>query len=359
MSPGGHAFFFFFYTYNTMRLKNSLKKLVPSKKVAIGLVIGIALLVAMYMMMRPQKKEHLKKPCVIGDPRLNYEYLTRVETSPGQGDWHCPDGYIDTGCGWDHGAYYAKKQCRKRLPIAPGSPKPCRQGDPMSNFYWTKTSGGWINPKTGKATGVQTCPKNTTDTGCSLLNNAMPMSIQKDANERRMNQCKISIYNWMKLYPNLFVIKEGKVYLEDPWRLREKWGVPVNMVKMIEKLRNERGIRTAPSFSTDADTGARVDLPTGNQYWPLKEFMLRLLDLKSDGVTPVADEDKLDVERQWAHWLKYDKRGSKPQYTKSASGDTYVITGWEKQEGDPGYIPPAPQVNYNNPSGSSFGMGRL
>jgi len=348
MSHDGHAFFFFLYTYNTMRLKNSLKKLVPSKKVAIGLVIGIALLVAMYMMMRPQKKEHLSSRCRISDPLKN-EYTTRVETYRTAGDWHCPDGWIDTGCDWSDGTKYATKQCRRQLGVR--TPGECRLGDPLANLYWIKGSGKDNN-------GVPKCFKNTVDTKCELLKSPVRQNVN-GINELRMGQCRIPIINWMKLYPNLFRFTGNGVLVENVRGLNKKWGkqnLPKGLVKMLEILRDER-----PEFNyTNQDNGfgqqVPVTLNNPNRTWPLKVLMLRLLDLKEDGVTPV-DGEKIDLERQWAHWLKYARRGTEPQYQKTDYGK-YAITGWQ---GPPVEYTStaAAQVNYNNPSGSSFGMGRL
>lgn len=47
--------------------------------------------------------------CAPGDDGT-YEFTRREQKD---GAWVCPDGWTDTGCGWDDGADLGEKQCQK------------------------------------------------------------------------------------------------------------------------------------------------------------------------------------------------------------------------------------------------------
>ena len=66
--------------------------------------------------------------CNIG-PTILFDYMSRVETTPGQKDWHCPVGWSDTGCDWGDAAGDSEsRHCKKRkseerrMPVPGSSP---------------------------------------------------------------------------------------------------------------------------------------------------------------------------------------------------------------------------------------------
>ena len=59
------------------------------------------------------QKKYVKPVCTVTEPEPGVSYTTRVRRQDGQKGWTCPAGYEDTGCGWEHGRVRGSLQCRK------------------------------------------------------------------------------------------------------------------------------------------------------------------------------------------------------------------------------------------------------
>lgn len=114
------------YTLAGLRLADQLKKMKPDTPVA-----DLEKIKAMRDSEVEAKRKELglvDTKCNIG-PTILFDYIPRVETAPGQKDWHCPVGWTDTGCDWGDAAGNSEsRHCKRskseqrRMPVPGSSP---------------------------------------------------------------------------------------------------------------------------------------------------------------------------------------------------------------------------------------------